>query len=152
MQLDLGLDLTEKEKKEAISLGRKVLKRFRQLSRVSRVSNFLATYSPSNMNDMPKTEPNPRGTENNIVRELTRMQKIENECLEVVAALDKLTQESRSIIIMAFKEDKSISDMAFDLGYSDVHVKRKKKLAVLEFCEVYKDGEIMNAVQGKFGK
>ena len=123
--------------------ARKVLAQYRKWERITGKS-MIDIRSPQ-LSDMPKTlGVSVNKTQDGIVeRVYAEMQRD-----AILRALERLSFVSRQILFMTYveREKYSVWEIAKELGYSEPHVKRLRHIALLEFAEAYKNGQLLSTI------
>ncbi|MFQ7604610.1 MAG: ArpU family phage packaging/lysis transcriptional regulator [Enterococcus avium] len=120
--------------------ARKILSQYRKWERIAGKA-AIDIKSPL-LSDMPRT----LGVSINKPEDgLLERVYAENERDAILRALDSLSWRSRKILAMTYCEPEkaSVYEISLELHFSEVHVKRLRHIALLEFAEAYKHGQCL---------
>lgn len=93
------------------------------------------------MSDMPKSPSNPQGMSDRIVRRMDA----EKECEEIIKAWNALEGRSKQIIFLSYLSypTYTVVQISLQMDYSARNIEHLKSIALIEFAEAYKNGEIV---------
>lgn len=130
-KMELDKDATRKN-------ARQILKAYKSFERQSGQRFDLQAVK---LSDMPKSPSDPRTLSDRIVRRMDA----ERECKEIIKAWSILDQRSKQIIFLSYLSNPTYTALhiAMQMGYSDRNIERLKAIALIEFAEAYKGGEII---------
>lgn len=129
--------------------AKKILKDYRRSARL--VGAKLTDYKSPVVSDMPVSPSYGNGVENKVLE----MVDAKSEFESVNAAIKTLSQEHFQVIYYTYVSsnpnynDTQISSMMFNSPYSSKNVGKIRSSALIEFCENYKNGELLEFENGK---
>ncbi|MDT2427178.1 ArpU family phage packaging/lysis transcriptional regulator [Enterococcus avium] len=130
--------LNEIDKKASRKNAKKVLNKYRVLEKIA---GRKITLQGVEISDMPKGQASHDTLENQIIKRIDA----ENECLNILEAIDQLADRERKTLKLAFISSNPCTtlQMAYELQYSERSIERIKSNALIQFAYAYKNGELL---------
>lgn len=133
------LNIPEIDEKASIQQARNLLKKYRRFSRVAGVK--LTDISSPKLDGMPKTKSYGNQVEERLVKHLDA----EKVTADINIAMKSLNETSFKVLYYSYCSNSKFTyyQIAPKIGYSGESIDYLKRIALLEFAESYKHGELL---------